>query len=190
MGKSTFFNLLSKLNVPAENFPFCTIDPNVCRVPVPVRRTGATRLPSRVTVARAAAPCGSASQDKRFDHLVSVFEPKSVYASGGRCGGGLGGGLRGVGHRDTAVTPRAQRARGADGDGHCGSSARCFRGRGPGQRIPVAHLRRGRHLPHGARVPVQEGHPRRGCVRGVSGPDRAGCAGPPRPRRRLGGPRA
>ena len=36
VGKSTFFNLLCKMNVPAENRPFCTIDPNTARVPVPV----------------------------------------------------------------------------------------------------------------------------------------------------------
>jgi obg-like ATPase 1 len=28
VGKSTFFNVLTKSSVPAENFPFCTIDPN------------------------------------------------------------------------------------------------------------------------------------------------------------------
>ena len=28
VGKSSTFNLLSKQSVPAENFPFCTIDPN------------------------------------------------------------------------------------------------------------------------------------------------------------------
>ena len=28
VGKSTTFNVLSKLAVPAENYPFCTIDPN------------------------------------------------------------------------------------------------------------------------------------------------------------------
>ena len=28
IGKSSTFNLLSKQNVPAENYPFCTIDPN------------------------------------------------------------------------------------------------------------------------------------------------------------------
>jgi obg-like ATPase 1 len=28
IGKSSTFNLLSNLNVPAENIPFCTIDPN------------------------------------------------------------------------------------------------------------------------------------------------------------------
>lgn len=38
VGKSSMFNLLSNLSVPAENFPFCTIDPNVSRVPVPVSR--------------------------------------------------------------------------------------------------------------------------------------------------------
>eukprot|EP00002_Diphylleia_rotans_P009373 TRINITY_DN194_c0_g1_i1.p1 TRINITY_DN194_c0_g1~~TRINITY_DN194_c0_g1_i1.p1 ORF type:complete len:395 (+),score=106.51 TRINITY_DN194_c0_g1_i1:85-1269(+) len=35
VGKSTFFNTLSKLDVPAENYPFCTIDPNISRIPVP-----------------------------------------------------------------------------------------------------------------------------------------------------------
>ncbi|MGL4759239.1 MAG: GTPase, partial [Patescibacteria group bacterium] len=27
-GKSTLFNLLTKRSIPAENFPFCTIDPH------------------------------------------------------------------------------------------------------------------------------------------------------------------
>jgi obg-like ATPase 1 len=35
VGKSTFFNILTKLQAAAENFPFCTIDPNEGRVPVP-----------------------------------------------------------------------------------------------------------------------------------------------------------
>ncbi|XP_040559373.2 obg-like ATPase 1 isoform X1 [Gallus gallus] len=34
-GKSTFFNVLTKSQAAAENFPFCTIDPNESRVPVP-----------------------------------------------------------------------------------------------------------------------------------------------------------
>jgi obg-like ATPase 1 len=45
------FNLLSNLNVPSENYPFCTIDPNTARVPVP---------------------------DDRFDFLVGIHKPKSV----------------------------------------------------------------------------------------------------------------
>lgn len=51
LGKSTTFNLMSKLSVPAENYPFCTIDPNTAKVAV---------------------------QDARFDHLVNYFKPKSV----------------------------------------------------------------------------------------------------------------
>jgi len=51
VGKSTMFNVLSNLNVPAENYPFCTIDPNTARVPVP---------------------------DDRFDYLVAHHKPKSV----------------------------------------------------------------------------------------------------------------
>jgi len=50
VGKSTFFNILTKLQAAAENFPFCTIDPNEGRVPVP---------------------------DARFDHLCNVYKPAS-----------------------------------------------------------------------------------------------------------------
>eukprot|EP00475_Leptophrys_vorax_P045748 TRINITY_DN960_c0_g1_i12.p3 TRINITY_DN960_c0_g1~~TRINITY_DN960_c0_g1_i12.p3 ORF type:complete len:428 (-),score=141.83 TRINITY_DN960_c0_g1_i12:4860-6143(-) len=50
VGKSSLFNLLSKLSVPADNYSFCTIDPNVARVPVP---------------------------DKRFDYLCEHFQPAS-----------------------------------------------------------------------------------------------------------------
>eukprot|EP01068_Selenidium_serpulae_P010459 Selendium_serpulae@DN5469_c0_g1_i2.p1 len=35
VGKSTTFNLLSKQSVPAENFPFCTIEPHEARMHVP-----------------------------------------------------------------------------------------------------------------------------------------------------------
>lgn len=50
VGKSTFFNVLTKSEAAAENFPFCTIDPNESRVPVP---------------------------DQRFDYLVEYFKPAS-----------------------------------------------------------------------------------------------------------------
>lgn len=50
VGKSTFFNVLTKSQVAAENFPFCTIDPNESRVPVP---------------------------DDRFDFLCNYFKPAS-----------------------------------------------------------------------------------------------------------------
>lgn len=35
VGKSTLFNALTKKSVPADNYPFCTIDPSVGIVPVP-----------------------------------------------------------------------------------------------------------------------------------------------------------
>jgi len=50
VGKSTLFNILTKLAVPAENFPFCTIEPNEAIVNVP---------------------------DERFDWLVDHFKPLS-----------------------------------------------------------------------------------------------------------------
>jgi len=50
VGKSTTFNFLSKLAVPAENYPFCTIDPNTAQINIP---------------------------DKRFDTLINMYHPKS-----------------------------------------------------------------------------------------------------------------
>lgn len=38
VGKSTLFNALTKAGIDAENFPFCTIDPNTGVVPVPDSR--------------------------------------------------------------------------------------------------------------------------------------------------------
>lgn len=50
VGKSTTFNVLSNLDIPAENFPFCTKDPNEARVEVP---------------------------DQRFNELCKIHNPKS-----------------------------------------------------------------------------------------------------------------
>ena len=38
VGKSTLFNALTKAEIQAENYPFCTIDPNIGVVPVPDTR--------------------------------------------------------------------------------------------------------------------------------------------------------
>ena len=35
VGKSTLFNALTRAQIAAENYPFCTIDPNIGVVPVP-----------------------------------------------------------------------------------------------------------------------------------------------------------
>lgn len=43
VGKSTLFNALTKKSVPAENYPFCTIDPSVGVVAVPDERLDALK---------------------------------------------------------------------------------------------------------------------------------------------------
>jgi len=50
VGKSTIFNALTRASVPAANYPFCTIDPNVGVVPVPDARL--TRLSELVPTAQ------------------------------------------------------------------------------------------------------------------------------------------
>jgi len=52
VGKSSLYTLLTSHQVPAENFPFCTIDPSTARCAVP---------------------------DKRYDHLCALWSPPSRY---------------------------------------------------------------------------------------------------------------
>ena len=54
VGKSTTFNMLSNLSVPAENYPFCTIEPTEAKIFVP---------------------------DKRFERLCSIYGPRSKVAA-------------------------------------------------------------------------------------------------------------
>ena len=51
VGKSTLFNALTRSRAQAENYPFCTIDPNIGMVPVP---------------------------DPRLDRIAEIVEPKKV----------------------------------------------------------------------------------------------------------------
>lgn len=53
-GKSTIFNALTKMSVPAENFPFCTIDKNVGMVEIP---------------------------DERLDKLANLYNAKEIVPS-------------------------------------------------------------------------------------------------------------
>lgn len=53
IGKSSTFNLLSRLNVPAENYPFCTIEPNTALIKIP---------------------------DRRFDELCTLYNPEKQVA--------------------------------------------------------------------------------------------------------------
>ncbi|KAF9574145.1 hypothetical protein EC968_007240 [Mortierella alpina] len=58
VGKSTFFNAITNSSAPAENFPFCTIDPEESRVAVPDERLdvlmekfkSTTKIPAWLTV--------------------------------------------------------------------------------------------------------------------------------------------
>lgn len=52
VGKSTLFNALTQATIAAENYPFCTIDPNVGVVPVP---------------------------DNRMDKLAAIVNPERVF---------------------------------------------------------------------------------------------------------------
>ncbi|HKW38756.1 MAG TPA: GTPase, partial [Burkholderiales bacterium] len=54
VGKSTLFNALTKAGIAAENYPFCTIDPNVGIVEVPdprLSRIAAIAKPAKVVPA-------------------------------------------------------------------------------------------------------------------------------------------
>jgi hypothetical protein len=52
VGKSSLFNLLTEQSIPAENYPFCTIEPNEARCALP---------------------------DARYDHLTSIWTPINSY---------------------------------------------------------------------------------------------------------------
>ncbi len=51
VGKSTLFNALTASGVPAENYPFCTVDPNIGTVEVPDPRLERVRELTRSPVA-------------------------------------------------------------------------------------------------------------------------------------------
>jgi hypothetical protein len=54
VGKSTLFNALTRASIPAENYPFCTIEPNTGIVPVPdarLARITEIAKPAKVTPA-------------------------------------------------------------------------------------------------------------------------------------------
>jgi GTP-binding protein YchF len=54
VGKSTLFNALTRASIPAENYPFCTIEPNTGIVPVPdarLARIATIARPAKVTPA-------------------------------------------------------------------------------------------------------------------------------------------
>jgi ribosome-binding ATPase len=106
VGKSTLFNALTKKGVPAENYPFCTIDPSVGIVPVPDERlyklaefskTERT-IPAAIEFVDIAGLVAGASKGEGLGnkflsniretdailHMVRVFEDKDVIHVGGK----------------------------------------------------------------------------------------------------------
>ena len=58
VGKSTLFNALTKAGISAENFPFCTIEPNTGVVPIP---------------------------DPRQDKISVIVKPEKIISTSGVC---------------------------------------------------------------------------------------------------------
>ncbi len=105
VGKSTLFNALTKSCIPAENYPFCTIDPHVAITEVPDERINklaaiygsAKKIPATVTfvdiaglVKGAAAGEGLGNQFlshiREVDlilHVLRCFESGDIVRSGG-----------------------------------------------------------------------------------------------------------
>ena len=66
--KSTFFNILTKSSVPAENFPFCTINPNESQMIFQDEKRCFSWQFSMI-LGRVPVP------DQRFDFLCHHYEP-------------------------------------------------------------------------------------------------------------------
>ncbi len=105
VGKSTLFNALTRAGIAAENYPFCTIDPNIGIVPVPDPRLAALAaiakpekiVPTTVEFVDIAGLVAGASQGEGLGnkflahirevdaiaHVVRCFEdPDVVHVSG------------------------------------------------------------------------------------------------------------
>uniref|UniRef100_UPI00333EEA63 redox-regulated ATPase YchF n=1 Tax=Castellaniella defragrans TaxID=75697 RepID=UPI00333EEA63 len=106
VGKSTLFNALTKAGIPAENYPFCTIEPNVGVVEVPDARLAALAqivkperiLPAVVEFVDIAGLVAGASKGEGLGnqflaniretdaivHVVRCFEDENVVHVAGR----------------------------------------------------------------------------------------------------------
>jgi GTP-binding protein YchF len=106
VGKSTLFNALTQAQIAAENYPFCTIDPNVGVVPLPDARLGALAaivhpekiLPTTVEFVDIAGLVAGASQGEGLGnqflahirevdaiaHVVRCFEHDDIVHVAGR----------------------------------------------------------------------------------------------------------
>ena len=111
VGKSTLFNALTRAQIAAENYPFCTIDPNVGVVPVPDARlqqladivTPERILPTTVEFVDIAGIVKGASQGEGLGnkflahirevdaiaHVVRCFENTDIVHVAGKTRSGL-----------------------------------------------------------------------------------------------------
>jgi obg-like ATPase 1 len=100
VGKSTLFNILTKLSVPAENYPFCTIDPSEARVNVPDERyewlcnfyKPASKVPAALSITDIAGLIRGASKGEGLGsaflshiravdgiyHVIRIFEDEEI----------------------------------------------------------------------------------------------------------------
>ena len=108
VGKSTLFNVLTRAQIAAENYPFCTIDPNVGIVPVPDHRLAALAaiskperiLPATVEFVDIAGLVAGASKGEglgnkflshiretdAITHVVRCFDDDDIVHVAGRIG--------------------------------------------------------------------------------------------------------
>jgi len=108
VGKSTLFNALTRAQIAAENYPFCTIDPNVGIVPVPDQRLAALAaisnpervLPATVEFVDIAGLVAGASKGEglgnkflshiretdAITHVVRCFDDDDIVHVAGRIG--------------------------------------------------------------------------------------------------------
>ena len=105
VGKSTLFNALTKSSIPAENYPFCTIDPHIAITEVPDTRLdklaqiykSAKKIPSTVKFVDIAGLVKGAAEGEGLGntflshirevdlilHVLRCFEDENIIHSGG-----------------------------------------------------------------------------------------------------------
>src|SRR5947199_333954 len=79
VGKSTLFNALTKAGIAAENYPFCTIEPNVGIVAVPDPRLDAVekQISKHAKIAQTAG-------DKEAQRLVAALKKVQLVLDAGQ----------------------------------------------------------------------------------------------------------
>ena len=70
VGKSTLFNAITKSSIPAENFPFCTIEPNIGVVEVPDSRLDQLQ---NIIQSKKVIPASLNLVDIAYLHIHSMF---------------------------------------------------------------------------------------------------------------------